>query len=275
MSENNISRRDFSKQFLGTAISISFLETLFTSCSSNSNLEISKSNNIIEPKAVEKLNHWAIELNEICGDLKSRKISQKVWQEQIDKLYSQIEIKEILKFIDFEKLIKNFEYPDLGVNAKQLDFPKLDGLPEKTVFTKKIFGMKKGRAIIPHGHSNMASAHIVLKGNFALKHYDKIKEEKDHLIVSPTIDKSIKTGDYSNISDEKDNVHWFIANSETAFTFDVIMTNLNDKKYYIHNIDIAEGEKISGGLIKAKKLDVQTALKKYGKNHHQNTSKTL
>ncbi len=275
MAEEKISRRKFSKRLLGTAISISFLETLFVGCSSEKKIAIAKSNNVIEPKATEVLNHWAVELNEICSDLGTNKISQKVWQEQINKLYSQIELNELLKFIDFEKLIKNFEYPDLGVNTRKVKFPKLKDLPEKTVFYKKIFGMKKGRAIIPHGHSNMASAHFVLKGDFALRHYEKIKQENDFLIINPTINKSISAGDFSNISDEKDNVHWFVAKSENAFTFDVIMLDLNGKKYDIHNIDINEAEKISGGNIRAKIIDVQTGLKKYGKDHHERMQKTL
>ena len=128
--------------------------------------------------------------------------------------------------------------------------------------------MKKGRAVIPHGHSNMASAHLVLKGEFALRHFEKIGTENNHLEIKPTIDRLIRTGDYSSISDEKDNVHWFIAESETAFTFDVIMLDLKGNTTEIHNIDIAAAEKLSKGHLRARIIDVDTALKKYGKQHH-------
>jgi hypothetical protein len=280
-----LERRDFTKRFLATAFSVSFLETLFTGCSDqkhhnlvkarNEKLQISETNKIIEKPAAEILNHWAIELNEICNDLRTDKISQRIWQGQIDKLFARIELKELLNFIDFEKLIEGFEYPDLGVNTKVVNFPEMDGLPPELFFIKKIFGVKEGRSIIPHGQSNMVSAHLVLEGEFSLKHFDKIREEKKHLVIKPTIDKVISKGDYSNISDEKDNVHWFTARSKTAFTFDVIMTGLNRKQYDIQNIDIREGEKISDGLIRAEKIDVRTALKKYGKDHHQNYQSTL
>lgn len=275
MNDNSISRREFGKKMFATAISISFLETLFTGCSNEKNFAIAQTNKIIEPKAAIELNHWAIELNEICSDLKSNKIPQTIWQEQINKLYSRIEVEELLKFIDFEKLSENLKYPDLGVNARNIDFPTLEGLPKNTIFTKKIFGMKKDRAIIPHGHSNMVSAHFILKGEFALRHYDKIKDETEYLIIKPTIERSVKVGDYSSISDVKDNVHWFIAKTDSAFTFDIIMSDLNEKKYEIHNIDIKDAEKIENNLIRAKKLDVETALKKYGKDHHANMIKTL
>ena len=247
-----ISRREFGAGILGSFLSYSLL----TSCA--------ETESFAPPvKAITK--HWAVELNEICNDLKLSKIPQNVWQEQIEKLFNRIELSELLKFIDFENLSKNLKYPDLGVTTKNVDFPELEGLPENTIFIKKIFGLKKDRAIIPHGHSNMASAHLVLQGEFALKHYDKVEEEKDHLIIKPTIDKTAKLGSSSSISDEANNIHWFIATTETAFTFDVIMLDLNGKKYDIHNLDIRGGEKISGDLIRAKKLDVETALKKYGK----------
>ncbi len=275
MDEEDISRRDFGKRFFITALSVSILETLFTGCSSEKNLAIAETNNVIQPKATQILNHWSVELNVFCNDLKTDKISQTAWQEQIEKLFGRIDLNDLLKFIDFEKLTEKFEYPDLGVNTKTVKFPKIKDLPGETVFLKKIFGMKKGRAIIPHGHSNMASAHLVLQGDFSLRHYEKIEKEKEYLIIKPTIERSIKIGDFSSISDEKDNVHWFIADSETAFTYDVIMLDLKGEKYDIHNLDIAASEKLSGGILKAKIINVEEGLKKYGKEHHQNASKTL
>ncbi|MFY0674791.1 MAG: hypothetical protein JXQ87_15440 [Bacteroidia bacterium] len=212
--------------------------------------------------------HWAIQLNEYCSDLRKESISQEEWQIQIQRLYSNLEVSEILKFIDFDNLTKGFEYPDLGVNTKMVKFPKLAGLPERTAFVKKIFGMKKDRSIIPHGHSNMASAHLILKGDMHLRHYDKLSQDGDYLIIKPTVDKVIGLGEHSTISDDKDNVHWFIANSETAFTFDVIMLDLKNKNYDIHNLDIYESVDLKNGNLRVPILDVETALKKYGKHHH-------
>lgn len=275
IDDNKITRRDLGRKMLFTAFSVSLLETLFSNCSSEKKLVIDETNGIIDRKATQILNHWSIELNEICSDLETTKISQTHWQTQIEKLFTRIELKELLKFIDFEKLTEKFKFPDLGVNTRRVAFPKLDGLPKNTVFLKKIFGLKRGRSIIPHGHSNMASAHFILKGNLSLRQYEKVEEEKDHLIIKPTIDKSIKAGSFSSISDQRDNVHWFIATSEVAFTFDMIMLDLNQKKYEIHNIDLDEAESISKDRVRVKKLDVETALRKYGKDHHTGAVSTL
>lgn len=250
-----LGRRTFTKNLLGTTLSYLLFDSLFAVLAFDRN---------IQPITT----HWVKRLHEICQDLKLKKLPQVIWQQQVESLLAQIELKELLQFIDFERLIKGMEYPDLGVATQPVVFPKLEGLPERTIFVKKIFGMKKGRAIIPHGHSNMASAHLVLRGEFHMRHYEKVDEQKNYLLIRPSIDRVVSAGDCSSISDERDNVHWFIANTDSAFTFDVIMLNLNEQGYNIQNIDIQDGEHLPNGLIRANKLNVETALKKYGKQHH-------
>ena len=250
-----MNRREFNKDLLATVANFAFIDSLFAYNAFGNN---------IKPIT----NHWVIKLNEFCSDLKAGSITTTQWQEQISELYNVIDLTEILKCIDFENLIKGFQYPELGVNTKPVKFPKLAGLPESTVFVKKIFGMKKDRAIIPHGHSNMASAHLILNGEMHLRHYEKIRQENENLIIKPTIDKVVKIGESSSISDEKDNVHWFVANTKTAFTFDVIMLNLNNKPYNIHNLDIYEQQDLNDGTLRVPILDVESALKKYGKEIH-------
>jgi hypothetical protein len=248
-------RRDFNKGLLASVASFALIDSIFA---------YNAFGNRIKPIT----DHWVIKLNEYCSDLRTESITTSQWHTHIQELYKEIELNEILKFIDFDILIKGFEYPDLGVNTKPVKFPKLVGLPEKTAFVKKIFGMKKDRAIIPHGHSNMTSAHLILNGEMHLRHYEKIRQEEKNLIIKPTIDKIAKIGDSSSISDEKDNVHWLVANTETAFTFDVIMLDLNNKPYEIHNLDIYEKQDLNNGTLRVPILDVEKALKKYGKETH-------
>lgn len=250
-----INRRQFTRQSLTTVASFAFMESLFAF-------------QAFEPEVRTDMSKWLKTLNTYCGDLKKDAVSGEEWQALVGSLFEQIELKELLRFIDFDQLIKGFKFPDLGVNTRPVAFPTLAGLPNGVVFTKKIFGMQKDRAIIPHGHSNMASAHLILQGELHLRHYDKLAEEKDHLLISPTIDLNVCSGDYSSISNEKDNIHWFVANTPHAFTFDVIMLDLYGEAYDILNLDIAAGEHLSNGTIRARVLEVEEALRKYGKHTH-------
>ena len=250
-----MNRREFNKELLNTVVNFALIDTLFMYNAFGNNIK-------------PIVNHWAIRLNEYCSDLRIESITTYEWQKLISELYREIDLNEILKFIDFDNIIKGFQHPELGVNTKTVKFPKLTGLPEKTAFVKKVFGMKKDRAIIPHGHSNMTSAHLILNGEMHLRHYEKIRQEEQNLIIKPTLDKIVKVGDSSSISDEKDNIHWFVSNTETAFTFDVIMLDLKNKPYDIHNLDIYEKKDLKDGTFRVPILDVEKALKKYGKETH-------
>jgi hypothetical protein len=248
-------RRQFNKQALTAITSFALVESLFAF-------------NAFSPVIGTEMALWLKRLNTYCRDLKKESLTGEEWQELVGGLFDQVSLTALLQFIDFDHLIKGFKYPDLGVSTRPVNFPRLAGLPEDIVFTKKIFGMQKDRAVVPHGHSNMSSAHLILAGELHLRHYDKIMSEKNRLIIKPTVDQMVCPGDHSSISNEKDNIHWFIANSDVAFTLDVIMLDLAGKPYDIHNLDMDKGEKLSDGTLRVPVLDVQEALVKYGKNSH-------
>ena len=126
--------------------------------------------------------------------------------------------------------------------------------------------LKKGRSIVPHGHDNMCTGFVVLRGEFEGKHYDRIEDKGDHYLIKPTIDRLFKPGECSTISDHKDNVHWFKAVSETAFVFNIHVNGYNmDSKKASRRVYLdPEGEKGEGGLIVAKKISSTECHKKFG-----------
>ncbi len=250
-----MNRREFAKSLLGTIASYSLLETLFT-------------RDAFAGTVKPVTDHWVRDLNAMSLDLRSARIAPALWQAKVKELYDRIEPAELLAAIDFDKLTARFDFPDLGVNTRPVQFPRLDGIPEDLAFYGKVFGMRRDRAIIPHGHKNMVSCHYVLKGEFLLKQYDKVDETDSHMIIVPTIDEVARAGSHSSISDEKNNVHWLRATTETAFTFDVLVLDLKGKSADIENIDPYDAEKISGNLLRVKKLHVDEALHKYGHDTH-------
>src|SRR5262249_60239314 len=124
-----------------------------------------------------------------------------------------------VKLIDLDKLAKDTKLPDNGAASLGVDLSKVEGMPKRYVFGKQIFALKKGRAIVPHGHDNMCTGFIVLRGNFAGKHYDRVEDNRDHYLIKPTIDRTFKPGESSTVNDHRDNVHWFTAESGTGFIF--------------------------------------------------------
>jgi hypothetical protein len=248
-------RREFAKSLTSSIASYALLRSLFLKDAFAG---------AIKPVT----DHWLQDLHEMSMDLRQGQITPVQWQSKVNELFDRVELEYLLRRIDFERLAKGFEYPDLGVHTKGVRFPALAGLPTHLAFFSKIFGMRKDRAIIPHGHRNMVSCHYVIKGDFWLRHYDKLEDGDTHMIIQPTVDKLVRVGSHSAISDERNNIHWLRAMTETAFTYDVIVVDLGDEKYEIENIDPYSSERLPNGRLRVAKLPVEEALRKYGYDTH-------
>jgi hypothetical protein len=244
-------RRDFNRRLLGSLMTVGLVETLFV-------------RDLFADAARPVIGKWVADLHALCNDVKGRKIKDVEWQSKVEDLYKICDLPEMVKLIDLDKLAER-KLPDTGAASYGVDFIKVEGLP-KVALGKQIFGLKKGRSIVPHGHDNMCTGFIVLRGDFSGKHYDRIEDNADHYVVRPTIDRLFKPGECSTISDHKDNVHWFKCEGETGYIFNVHVIGYNPDnpknggRVYVD----PEGEKLSGGLIKAKKISSSECHRKYG-----------
>ena len=250
-----MNRREFSKNTLMMLSGVAMLDFLFH-------------RRLFAGAAQPIADRWLKELHTMCSDLRANSISELEWQAKIDEFHTKLPLEDLMNVIDFEKSIERFEYPDLGVVTTDPKLPKIDGMSGEYSFIGRIFGMQKGRAILPHGHRNMTSCHRVLKGELLLRQYDRIKDDGEYMLIRQTVEEQGKAGSFSSISDDKNNVHWLITTTPKAYTFDVIVAGLNDKPTEIDNIDINEAVGVDKELLRVKKIGVNDALKKYGKTHH-------
>ncbi len=250
---NQQTRRSFNQQMLGSLISYGLIETLFR-------------RDLFADEIKPVIHKWMVELHDLSKDLKDQKLKDTDFQTKLEDLYKRVDLAELLKLLDFDRLAREAKLPDNGAANLGIDLSKVEGLPRRLVFGKQIFAMKKGRSVVPHGHDNMCTGFLILRGEFAGKHYDRVEDNKDHYLIRPTIDRTFKAGECSTISDHKDNVHWFKAESETGFIFNVHILGVdptNPKTSTRVYID-PQGEKTAGGLIVAKKISSAEAHRKYG-----------
>ncbi len=250
-----MNRRDFTKDTLMTLTSIAFLDMMFT-------------NNLFANPVKELSQNWLKELQVMCKDLKVNSIDAVQWQEKITAFHNKLPLEDLLKLIDYEHAMKNFKYPEKGVSHIPAILPKVKGISEHYAFTGLIFGMKKDRAIIPHGHTNMVSCHRVLNGEVLLRQYDRVRDEGNYMFIKQTVEETGKAGSFSSVSDQKGNVHWLVTNTDHAHTFDVVVSDLKSKPTEIDDIDIYAATKVETNLLKVKKMDRQEAINKYGISHH-------
>jgi hypothetical protein len=93
-----------------------------------------------------------------------------------------------------------------------------------------------------------------------------VEDQEDFYLIRPTIDRSFAAGEFSTVSDRKDNVHWFTAESEAAFIFNIHVMGVDPSnpkvasRVYVDPI----GEEVAGGLTKAPKISASRARELYG-----------
>jgi hypothetical protein len=209
---------------------------------------------------------WLDELNTISRDVKDQKLKDIAFQKALEDLYRRVDLPALLKTLDFERIAADVNYPAKGAKTLPVDFHHVSGLPTELVFGRQIFALRKGRSVVPHGHNNMATGFLILSGNLRGRHYDRLEDNTDHYIVRPTIDRAFAPGEFSTVSDHKDNVHWFQAESDTAFIFNIHVMDTNPEnpnrsaRVYVDPL----GEKLAGGLYKAPKISYGKANELYG-----------
>ena len=118
----------------------------------------------------------------------------------------------------------------------------------------------------------------MIGGELRVRHFDRLRDERPEpaardglseaggfLILRPTIDRAARAGDATAISRERDNVHWFVAASAKAYTFDCILSDLQPLgySYGIDLFDPAGAEKLADGTLRARVIGWDESVRLY------------
>jgi hypothetical protein len=249
-----ISRRVFLEAGLTSLLSVMFLEALAAA-------------EVIPPAVEPILAGWLRGLHGYSADLRRGAIPATVWQSEVHALLERVPLDELLRLIDFEQMVRLVELPDDRATTRDPVLPPLDGLPGPVPHIRRVFMLRKGRAIVPHGHRNMASGHLVIHGSLRVRQFERVRDEPKYLVLRPTSDSESHPGSASTVSDDRDNVHWLVATSDVAATFDVIVPGLNPAKptHFTDFVDPRRGDPIGDGTIRAPRLGADEVFERYGK----------
>lgn len=250
---SHLTRREFTGSMMNSVLAYGLIDMLW-------------SQNLLAESVKPIIGQWFNDLYAVGEDLHGQKLKDVEFQAKMEELFRTVDLSELMKFVDLSGIRGRVDIPANGAFSASFDLSKVEGLPKELNFGRQIFCLKRDRAIVPHGHSNMCTGFIVLEGTFHGKHYDKLETAEDHYIIKPTIDHEFQAGGVSTISDHKDNVHWFQCTSETGFIFNAHFDG------YAPDITIPtgrlyldpDGEKLDGGLIKAPKMTSTECHAKFG-----------
>ena len=251
----NLSRRIFTRNMLGSLLTFTLVKSL-------DGVDALASN--VKPIIRE----WLVEMESVTQEMRQGKVKPIEWQRQIEALLSRVDLKDLLSAIDYDRLSKSAVFPEDHESAEDVDFSHNEGLPAELSFAPYFYAMKKGTAIVPHGHRNMTSMHMMLKGQAHGWQFERVSDEAQYVTIKPTNDKVLQVGAVTTVSDQRDNIHWFKALSEPVFMFNIGVFRLNPSNDFSGRdyVDPLGGEKLKDGLIRARRLEVKEAYKLYGKS---------
>jgi hypothetical protein len=107
----------------------------------------------------------------------------------------------------------------------------------------------------------------VVRGRVRGRQHDRLHDEPEHLVLRPTRDALQSPRQSSSISARENNVNWLVADTAPAFTFDVIVGNLDRRLPFTSRrtfLDPDRAERLSDGNLRVPRLTVEAAIAKYG-----------
>ena len=146
-------RRDFARSALQSLTTLVLIEGLW-------------SRRLLGADVRPIVDDWFKELNTISRDVHEHRTKDVEYQQSLERLYQRVDLAALLKTLDFDRLAAGVSFPAKGAKSLPVDFSHVGGLPVELAFGRQIFAMGKGRSVVPHGHDNMATGFLVLKGNF-------------------------------------------------------------------------------------------------------------
>jgi hypothetical protein len=189
--------------------------------------------------------------------------------DRIQAILSGVDLPDLLTRIDFTKLQRGFHLRSDNADSFRLNFSELAGMPSTLNYATRIFGMREGRSIMPHGHHNLVSAHLAIQGDLHVRNFQRISDEPGYLLIEPTVDKVITVKDCSTQSSFRNNVHWFTARGGSAYTFDIVVDGLEpDQESGLDFIDPLHAMKAGEGRLRAPRLTREQAQRGYGNELH-------
>jgi hypothetical protein len=211
---------------------------------------------------------WLIEMESVTRGLRQGQVKPIEWQRQIESLLARVELKDLFAATDYDTLAKNAIFPEDHESAADVDFSKNEGLPAELSFAPYFYAMRKGVAIVPHGHRNMTSMHMMIKGEAHGWQFERVSDEPQYMTIKPTEDRVLKVGAVTTMSEQKENIHWFKALTEPVFMFNIGVFRINPSEDFSGRdcIDPLGGEKLKDGLIRARRIELKEAYKLYGKS---------
>lgn len=208
---------------------------------------------------------WVTRQQELALSLARGEITPNAWQTEVERFARDIDIDQLMMAIRGARQGKVGRALPSYPFKTSIRFLDENGAPRRLRFASALFDFAANDVITPHAHRHMVSAHLIVRGAFRVRNFDRVGEDDGALLLRETGDRILETGAISTMSTERDNVHWFVPFGGPASTFDVIVSRLDpgEPAYVIEPVDPIGGTRLENGLIRAPVLGFEDSARIY------------
>jgi hypothetical protein len=211
------------------------------------------------------LRPWLHQLDEASAALSSGGIAPRTWQREVENTLARVELADFLRSLDFARLAAGARFPSEGEGMQRLYFLDEASRLQPLTFRPFLFTLRRGTAVVPHGHHNMATMHMVLDGRARVRHFDRLETTATDMLIRPVSDAEGGPGEVTSISDEHQNIHWFEALSDRVLMFNIGVYQVRPGSFGERDyIDPLGGVPLGDGSVRAARLGRSDAYAKYG-----------
>jgi hypothetical protein len=220
---------------------------------------------VAQPRRRMAARDWIHRQDELARALRRGQLAPRSWMSEVERLAREIDVAELMADVNAARLSAASPPTTHDPRKRWVRFLDDTGEPRRLAYGAALFDFSPTHVITPHGHRHMVSAHLVVGGSFRIRNFDRLRDERDAMVIRPTRDVIAPVGTLSAMSSERDNIHWFVPQGGPARTFDVVISGLDagQPDHDIQAIDPLGGRRLADGSIVAPLLSFEAASAKY------------
>jgi hypothetical protein len=208
---------------------------------------------------------WIAAQDEIARAFAGGQMTPLAWMGEVERLAREVDLAELMATVGRARLTPAPGGASNDPAKRVVRFLDSSGRPRRLTYGAALFAFEPHNVVTPHGHRNMASAHLIVDGAFRVRNFDRVGDEDDAMVLRPPRDFVGRLGDVSTMTSARDNIHWFVPDGGPAMTFDVILSGLDDAlpNYEIRAVDPLNGRRRANGDIVAPIIGFEEASRRY------------
>ena len=212
-----------------------------------------------------ELQTWIDQQQELADALATGQIQPTAWCEEVEGLARQVNLPALLAAA--KASAEEAKQGEAGNDPQKrvVRFIDASGKPQRLGFGVALIDFQPQNVITPRGHRNMVSAHLVLEGKVRIRTFDRVRDDKNAMVIKPAGDVVAGPGQISTMCSERHNVHWLVPQDGPATTLQIVIDGLSSKgaRSEVIALDPIGGRVLKDGSIVAPVMSLDAAGAKY------------